>query len=78
VQLWPTDEYPSIQHFCTVANGHRNRNDPPPRVSIYGYVSRTLSQGEITLAFDRPLIDPRYLSDPDDLERNIELTQWSH
>ncbi len=82
VRLRPTDDYPSIQHFCAVSNGHRNRNDPPPRVSIYGYVCRTLSQGEITLAsdspFDRPLINPRYLSDPEDLERNIELTQWSH
>jgi choline dehydrogenase len=68
--------------FCTIANTHRGRNLVPPSVSFFGIVGRTLSQGEITLAsagpFDRPLIDPRYLSDPEDLERHIESVQWNH
>ena len=80
VKLRPDDAYPSMQHFCAISNAHRHRGEPTPRVSLDGYLCRTYSQGEITLAsdspFDRPLIDPNYLSDPGDLERTIEMTLW--
>ncbi|MEM1314560.1 MAG: GMC oxidoreductase, partial [Pseudomonadota bacterium] len=39
------------------------------------------SEGRVTLAsaspFDKPLIDPRYFSDPDDLERTVEIVEWN-
>lgn len=80
VRTRETDAYPNSQMIFRVSNNHRYRDDPP-KVVLGGYVCRTLSQGEVTLAsaspFDRPLIDPRYLSDPEDLDRHVERILFS-
>ena len=81
VKLRETDAEPSAQLLCIVADRHRHR-ELSPRVLFGGYICRTQSQGEITLAssspFDRPLIDPRYLDDPHDLELNVERVQFQN
>ena len=53
----------------------------PPGLVLTGYVARSISHGTVTLAtaspFDRPLIDPRYFSEPSDLERHIEIIEFN-
>ena len=81
VKLRETDAEPSAQLLCMVSDRHRHR-ELSPRVIFGGYICRTQSQGEITLAsaspFDRPLIDPRYLDDPHDLDLNVERVQFQN
>ena len=80
VRLRETDENPSAQLICSVSNTHRHRDGAPPRLVLSGIICRTTSQGTIKLAsnspFDRPLIDPNYLSSPDDLNLQIEMLQF--
>lgn len=82
VKLRETDEYPSAQLICSISNTHRHRDDLPPRIVLSGIVCRTTSQGTIRLAsdspFDRPLIDPNYLSNHGDLDLQIEMLQLIH
>lgn len=83
VRLSERDEYPSAQSICFVSNTHLERSSPlPPRVTFGGYVCRTISQGTVRLAssspFDRPLVDPNYLSDPLDLETHVEFMRFHH
>lgn len=79
VRLRETDEYPSAQLICIVSNTHRHRDSHPPRIVLAGIVCRTTSQGTIKLAsdspFDRPLIDPNYLSSHEDLDLQVEMLQ---
>ncbi|MEM6624878.1 MAG: GMC family oxidoreductase N-terminal domain-containing protein [Pseudomonadota bacterium] len=80
-RLRDTDEYPSAQLFCGVTNVERMRHIQPPGMNLYGYVARSLSQGTVTLntgsPFDKPAIDPRYFSDPEDLDRHVELIEFN-
>jgi len=80
VKLRETDEYPSAQLICSISNTHRHRDNLPPRIVLSGIVCRTTSQGTIRLAtdspFDRPLIDPNYLSNQEDLGLQIEMLQF--
>lgn len=80
IKLRETDEYPSAQLICILSNTHRHRDGLPPRVIFGGYICRTVSQGSVTLAsdspFDRPIIDPNYFSDPSDLDRHVEFSQY--
>ena len=83
VKLRETDAYPSAQSICFISNTHMDRGiDIPPRVSFGGYVCRTLSKGTVRLAsaspFDRPLVDPNYLSDPIDLDNHVEFMRFHH
>lgn len=82
VKLRETDEYPSAQLICSISNTHRHRDDFPPRIVLSGIICRTTSQGTIRLAsdspFDRPLIDPNYLSNQEDLDLQIEMLQLIH
>lgn len=81
VRMRPSDADPSAQHYVSLTIGERHRHGIGPAVVLSGYVCRSQSQGTVKLAsaspFDRPLIDPRYFSDPDDLERFIEIMEWS-
>jgi choline dehydrogenase len=82
VKLRATDAEPSVQCVCAISNSHRNRDVASPRVAFVGYVCRSQSQGEITLAtgspFDRPLIDPRYLSENEDFDRYVEFIRYQY
>ena len=82
VKLRDTDEYPSAQLIYSVSNTHRHRSRLPPRCVLTGILCRTTSQGTIRLAsdspFDRPLIDPNYLSNREDLDLQIEIIQYLH
>jgi choline dehydrogenase len=72
------DEYPSIQVTFTAGTAEFYRTDVfPDRRYFYlnSFVSRPRSRGSVTLAsanpLDSPLIDPNYLSDPDDLRLSV-------
>nr|WP_246455613.1 GMC oxidoreductase [Sulfitobacter aestuariivivens] len=54
--------------------------ETPPGVRFGGYVCRTVSRGSVRLAsaspFDRPFVDPNYLSDQIDLDTHVELIRF--
>lgn len=76
-----TDAWPSAQFFCGLTNSERLRHLLPPGLALNGYVARSLSQGSVTLntasPFDKPAIDPQYFTDPEDLERHIEVIEFN-
>jgi choline dehydrogenase len=81
VHLNETEEYPNGQLIFILSNTHRHRSISP-RLTFGGYVARTYSQGSVTLAsaspFDRPIVDPNYLSDPIDVKNHIDLVQFQY
>ncbi len=76
-----SDADPSLQLFAGLTSVERFRHTLPPGLSLGGYVCRPQSTGTLRLAtgspFDRPSIDPDYLTVPDDLDRHIELVQFN-
>lgn len=80
-RLRETDAYPGAQLFCGVTNVERLRHVSPPGMNLYGYVARSLSRGSVTLntasPFDRPAVDPRYFSEPEDLDRHVEIVEFN-
>jgi choline dehydrogenase len=50
-------------------------------ITFTAYINRPLSRGEVTLAspnpLDRPIINPNYLSDPDDMRCAIAGVRWN-
>ena len=80
VRLSERDEYPSAQSICIISNTHMHRDGLPPRLSFVGYVCRSQSKGAVTLAssspFDRPLINPNYFSDPQDIDTHVALVRF--
>jgi choline dehydrogenase len=82
-----SDAEPSLQcffHACTAEFFRTNGVADRSHFHMGHYVCRPRSRGSVTLAsanpLDRPLIDPNYLSDPDDLRlsiagihRNVEI-----
>ena len=79
-RLRPEDAWPTAQLFFTP--GYTNRYTGVAgafTVHLAGYLCRPASQGTVRLAsadpLDRPLIDPNYLAEPEDLERMIELVE---
>ncbi len=82
VRLTEAEEYPNGQLICAIGNMHADRDADMPRLRFGGYVARTYSQGSVTLAsaspFDRPLVDPNYLSDPLDLQNYIEMVRFQY
>lgn len=81
VRLRPSDAEPSAQLFCGLTSRERFVGLLPPGLALVGYVARPTSCGTVTLAtaspFDRPRIDPRYFSDPEDLARHIEIIEFN-
>lgn len=74
----PSSEYPDVQFFFVTGFGadfNDGRGTDRHGFNLGGYTSRPLSRGTIRLAsanpFDRPLIDPRYLSDGRDLALSV-------
>lgn len=74
------DTWPSLQSIFTPGIAEFYRSDGAPdtgHVYIGGYVCRPKSRGTVTLAssnpLDRPLIDPKYFSEPDDMRMTKEL-----
>jgi choline dehydrogenase len=79
-RLRPEDAWPTAQLFFTPGYTRRYAGVPGAfTVHLGGYLCRPASQGTVRLAsadpLDRPLIDPNYLADPEDLERMIELVE---
>ncbi len=79
-RLRAEDAYPSAQLFFMPGYTERHKSvDGRFTVHLGGYVCRPQSMGAVTLTssnpLDRPLIDPKYLSFADDLERTVELLQ---
>ena len=75
---------PSCQTFLTpgIAEFYRTEGVPDRgRFCMGGYPCRPKSRGSVTLAssnpLDPPIIDPNYLSDPDDLRVMIEHVRWN-
>ena len=75
---------PSCQTFLTPGIAEFYRTDGVPdrsRFCMGGYPCRPKSRGSVTLAsanpLDPPIIDPSYLSDPDDLRVMIEHVRWN-
>jgi choline dehydrogenase len=50
-------------------------------ITFTAYINRPLSRGEVTLAsadpLDRPIINPNYLSDPDDVRCAVAGVRWN-
>ncbi|MEM1315416.1 MAG: GMC family oxidoreductase N-terminal domain-containing protein, partial [Pseudomonadota bacterium] len=82
VHMRPGEADPSAQMYFSVTLAERYRGTGAPAAArLSGCVCRSRSEGRVTLAsaspFDKPLIDPRYFSDPDDLERTVEIVEWN-
>jgi choline dehydrogenase len=74
----PGDEHPSVQMFFIPGTADFYRSDGVSNRNHFHLglnVLRPRSRGSVTLAsadpVDRPLIDPNFLADPDDLRLNI-------
>jgi choline dehydrogenase len=78
----PGEAHPTLQAFFHpgIAEFYRRYGEPDRRrFCMGGYVCRPRSRGSVTLAsgnpLDRPIIDPNYLSEPNDLSLTIELVK---
>lgn len=80
----PQEEYPGLQMFFLSMlppdypeAGATNRHG----VTFTAYINRPLSRGKVRLAsadpLDRPIIDPNYLSEPDDMRCAIAGVRWN-
>lgn len=80
----PKEEYPGLQMFFLSMlppdypeAGATNRHG----ITFTAYINRPLSRGEVRLAsadpLDRPVIDPNYLSEPDDMRYAISGVRWN-
>jgi choline dehydrogenase len=79
-RLRPEDAWPTAQLFFTPGyTGRYAGVEGAFTVHLGGYLCRPASQGTVRLAsadpLDRPLIDPNYLGEPEDLERLVELVE---
>jgi choline dehydrogenase len=77
-------EYPQCQTFMTPGVAEFYRKDGVPdrsRFCMGGYPCRAKSRGSVTLSssnpLDPPVIDPNYLSEPDDLRMLVEHVKWN-
>jgi choline dehydrogenase len=80
----PEETHPGLQLFLFGnLTGDYPEAGPPTRhgVTLTSYINRPRSVGEVTLSsadpLDRPRIDPRYLSDPDDLRCAVAGVRWN-
>jgi choline dehydrogenase len=80
----PDEAAPGLQHFFLMTlppdypeAGATRRHG----VTFTSYINRPLSRGSVSLAsadpLDRPVIDPNYLSDPDDLRSAVAGIRWN-
>ena len=80
----PNEETPDLQHFFLTTlppdypeAGATNRHG----ITFTSYINRPLSRGSVTLAsadpLDRPVIDPNYLSQPEDSRRAVAGLRWN-
>ena len=70
----PEESVPGLQHFfLMLLSSDYPEAGPPTRhgITLTAYINRPRSRGEVRLAsadpLDRPIIDPRYLSEAEDL-----------
>jgi choline dehydrogenase len=80
----PGTEYPQCQTVMLPGIIEFYRTDGIPdrsRFRMGGWPCRSRSRGSVTLAsanpLDPPLIDPNYLSDPDDLRLSVKQVKWT-
>lgn len=79
----PGSAYPQCQAFLLPGISEFYRTDGVPNRSLFnisGWPCRSKSRGSVTLGsanpLDPPLIDPNYLSDPDDLRLSVKQLKW--
>ena len=84
VRSRPDETHPGLQLFMfNNLTGDYPESGPPTRhgLTLTSYINRPRSTGQVTLAsadpLDRPCIDPRYLSDPDDVRCAIAGVCWN-
>jgi choline dehydrogenase len=84
VRSRPEETHPGLQLFMFGnLTGDYPEAGPPSRhgLTLTSYINRPRSVGQVTLAspdpLDRPRIDPRYLSDPDDLRCAVAGVRWN-
>ena len=84
VRSEPQEAYPGLQLFFLMTLSPDYPEAGPPNrhgVTFTSYINRPLSRGEITLAssdpLDRPLINPNYLSVPDDVRCAAAGVRWN-
>jgi choline dehydrogenase len=84
VKSHPEETIPGLQLFLLMTlppdypeGGATNRHG----ITFTAYVNQPRSRGEVTLAsanpLDRPIIDPNYLSDPDDVRCAVAGVRWN-
>lgn len=79
----PGAEYPQCQSVLSLGISEFWRTDGAPdrsRFRVGGWSCRSRSRGSVTLASGNPLIppliDPNYLSEPDDLRLSVRQVKW--
>lgn len=84
VRSQPEESYPDLQLFLfgNLIGEYPEASAPSQHgIALTAYVNRPRSRGQITLAsadpLDRPVIDPNYLSDPDDLRCLVAGVRWN-
>ena len=80
----PEEPVPDLQHFfLMLLSSDYPEAGPPTRhgITLTSYINRPASRGEVRLAsadpLDRPVIDPRYLSETDDVRRAVAGIEWN-
>lgn len=84
VKSKPEETIPGLQLFFLMTlppdypeGGVANRHG----ITFTAYINRPLSRGEVTLAsadpLDRPIINPNYLSEPDDVRCAVAGVRWN-
>jgi choline dehydrogenase len=84
VRSHPQEEIPGLQLFflMTLSPDYPEAGAPARHgITLTSYINRPLSCGEVTLAssdpLDRPLINPNYLSVPDDIRCAVAGVRWN-
>lgn len=84
VRSRPDESHPGLQLFMFGnLTGDYPEAGPPTRhgLTLTSYINRPCSVGQVTLSspdpLDRPRIDPRYLSDPDDVRCAVAGVRWN-
>ena len=80
----PEEAVPDLQHFfLLLLSSDYPEAGPPSRhgITLTSYINRPASRGEIRLAsadpLARPIIDPRYLAEADDLRCALAGVRWN-
>ena len=84
IKSHPEETISGLQHFFLMMLSPDYPEASTPNrhgITLTSYINRPLSRGEVTLAsfdpLDRPIINPNYLSDPDDMRCAVAGVRWN-